>query len=87
LYALAYRESAGRLADRAELHFLTPAGVVVGKAVKGEKELDKAIERIRLSAAGIRAGLFQATPSEWVCSFCAFRTICPATAWKGEREG
>ncbi len=87
LYALAYRESVGGRTDRAELHFLTPAGVVVGRAVKGEKELDKAIDRIRRSAAGIRAGLFQATPSVWVCSFCAFRTICPATAWTGEREG
>ncbi len=87
LYALAYRESVGRLPDRAELHFLTPAGVVIGKAVKGEKELDKATDRIRIAAAGIRAGLFQATPSAWVCSFCAYRTICPATVWTGEQEG
>jgi DNA helicase-2/ATP-dependent DNA helicase PcrA len=87
LYALAYRESAGRAADRVELHFLTPGGVVVGRAVKGEKELDRAAERIRAAAAGIRGGLFQATPSPWVCGFCAFRTVCPATAWTGEREG
>ena len=87
LYALAYRESIGRLADRVELHFLTPGGVVVGRALKGEKELDRATDRIRAAATGIRAGLFQATPSPWVCGFCAFRTICPATAWTGEREG
>jgi DNA helicase-2/ATP-dependent DNA helicase PcrA len=87
LYALAYRESVGRLADRVELHFLTPGGVVVGRALKGEKELDRAAERIRAAGVGIRAGLFQATPSPWVCGFCAFRTICPATAWTGEREG
>jgi DNA helicase-2/ATP-dependent DNA helicase PcrA len=86
LYALAYRESAGRPADRVELHFLTPGGVVVGEAVKGERELDRATERIRAAAAGVRAGLFQATPSPWVCGFCAFRTVCPATAWTGERE-
>jgi DNA helicase-2/ATP-dependent DNA helicase PcrA len=87
LYALAYRESVGRLADRVELHFLTPGGVVVGRALKGEKELDRAADRIRAAGVGIRAGLFQATPSPWVCGFCAFRTICPATAWTGEREG
>jgi DNA helicase-2/ATP-dependent DNA helicase PcrA len=87
LYALAYRESIGRLADRVELHFLTPGGVVVGRALKGEKELDRASDRIRAAATGIRGGLFQATPSPWVCGFCAFRTICPATAWTGEREG
>jgi DNA helicase-2/ATP-dependent DNA helicase PcrA len=87
LYALAYRESAGRPPDRVELHFLTPGGVVVGQAVKGDREFDRATERIRAAAAGIRAGLFQATPSPWVCGFCAFRTVCPATAWTGEREG
>jgi DNA helicase-2/ATP-dependent DNA helicase PcrA len=87
LYALAYRESVGRLADRVELHFLTPGGVVVGRALKGEKELDRAADRIRAAGVGIRAGRFQATPSPWVCGFCAFRTICPATAWTGEREG
>jgi DNA helicase-2/ATP-dependent DNA helicase PcrA len=87
LYALAYREVVGRLPDRVELHFLTPGGVVVGRALKREKELERAADRIRTAAGGIRAGLFQATPSPWVCGFCAFRTICPATAWTGECEG
>jgi len=87
LYALAYREVVGRLPDRVELHFLTPGGVVVGRALKREKELERAADRIRTAAGGILAGLFQATPSPWVCGFCVFRTICPATAWTGEREG
>ncbi|MBI3779540.1 MAG: UvrD-helicase domain-containing protein [candidate division NC10 bacterium] len=87
LYALAYREAIGRLPDRVELHFLTPGGVVVGRAFKGEKELERVADRIRTAAGGIRTGLFQATPNPWVCGFCAFRTICPATAWTGEREG
>jgi DNA helicase-2/ATP-dependent DNA helicase PcrA len=87
LYALAYRRSAGRLPDRVELHFLTSGGVIVGHAVKKEKDLDQAVDRIREAAIGIRGGLFQATPSQWVCDFCAFRTICPATVWIGERQG
>jgi DNA helicase-2/ATP-dependent DNA helicase PcrA len=87
LYALAYRESIGRLPDRVELHFLTPGGVIVGQAVKKEKDLDQAVERVRAAATGIRGGLFQATPGRWVCDFCAFRTICPATVWIGERQG
>lgn len=87
LYALAYREVAGRLPDRVELHFLTPGGVVVGHALKREKELERAVDRIQAASRGIRAGVFQATPSQWVCGFCAFRTICPATAWTGERQG
>ncbi len=87
LYALAYRESAGRLPDRVELHFLAPGGVVVGRALKRDKDLERVADRVRATASGIRTGLFQATPSPWVCGFCAFRTICPATAWTGEREG
>src|SRR5574337_1608046 len=74
LYALAYRETVGRLPDRVELHFLTPRGVGIGRAIKREKELERVTDRIRTAAAGIRAGLFQATPSPWVCGFCAFRT-------------
>jgi DNA helicase-2/ATP-dependent DNA helicase PcrA len=87
LYALAYRESVGRSPERVELQFLTPGGVVVGRATKHEKDYERAIERIRTAAAGIRSGLFQAAPSPWVCGFCAFRTICPATRWTGERDG
>jgi DNA helicase-2/ATP-dependent DNA helicase PcrA len=87
LYALAYREVNSRLPDRVELHFLTPGGVVVGQAQKREKELEREADRIQTAARGIRAGLFQATPSQWVCGFCAFRTICPATAWTGEHQG
>jgi DNA helicase-2/ATP-dependent DNA helicase PcrA len=86
LYALAYRESVGRLPDRVELHFLTPSGVIVGQATKKEKDLQRAADRVQEAATGIRAGLFQATPSQWDCSFCAFRTICPATVWIGERQ-
>lgn len=87
LYALSYRESVGRVPDRVELHFLTPGGVVVGQAVKKDKDLQAAIDRVREAAAGIRAGLFPATPSQWDCGFCAFRAICPATVWVGERQG
>ncbi len=87
LYALAYRESAGRVPNRVELHFLTPGGVIVGQAVKKDKDLQQATDRVREAATGIRTGFFQATPGQWICSFCAFRTICPATVWVGERQG
>lgn len=87
LYALAYRESVGRVPNRVELHFLTPGGVIVGQAVKKDKDLQHAADRVREAATGIRTGFFQATPGQWICSFCAFRTICPATVWVGERQG
>jgi len=82
LYALAYRERFGRLPDRVELRFLTPWRVLTGRAVKKEKDLEKTIEKIREASAGIRSGQFPAKPSEWVCRFCAYNSICPATAWK-----
>ena len=87
LYALAYRESVGRLPDRVELHFLTAGGVIIGQAVKKDKDLQQAADRVREAATGIRGGLFPAAPSQWDCGFCAFRTICPATVWVGERQG
>ncbi|MFN3476655.1 MAG: ATP-dependent helicase, partial [Candidatus Methylomirabilales bacterium] len=82
IYALAYRERFGKLPDRVELRFLTPWGVLIGRAVKKEKDLEKTIEKIREASIGIRSGRFPAKPSEWVCRFCAYQSICPATAWK-----
>lgn len=82
IYALAYRERFGRLPDWVELRFLTPWGVLVGRAVKKERDLEKTIEKIREASIGIRSGRFPAKPSEWVCRFCAYQSICPATAWK-----
>ena len=82
IYALAYRERFGKLPDRVELRFLTPWRVLVGRAVKKEKDLEKTIERMREASAGIRSGQLHAKPDEWECRFCAYQSICPATAWK-----
>jgi len=86
IYAIAYRERFEKLPDRVELHFLTPWGVLIGRAVKKPKDLEKTIEKIKEAATGIRSGRFPATPSEWTCRFCAYNSICPATAYR-EIEG
>jgi DNA helicase-2/ATP-dependent DNA helicase PcrA len=78
IYAMAYRAMEGRLPDRVELHFLESG--ITGSAVRDEKELRKAGEKILEVAKGIRAREFTATPGYMACGYCDFRGICPYTA-------
>ena len=80
IYALAYREMHGRVPDTVELHFLESG--LVGAARKNEAELGETEECVRQVARGIRARDFTATPGYLPCSYCAFREICPSTAYR-----
>jgi DNA helicase-2/ATP-dependent DNA helicase PcrA len=77
VYALSLLKTEGLLPVETRLHFLESG--IVGRAVKGEKELKRAAERIREAAAGIRAGDFKARPDWHNCSACVFKTICPSS--------
>ncbi|MCK7470560.1 MAG: PD-(D/E)XK nuclease family protein [Desulfomicrobium escambiense] len=77
VYALSLLKTEGMLPVETRLHFLESG--IVGRAVKGEKELKRAAERIREAAAGIRAGDFKARPDWHNCSACVFKTICPSS--------
>jgi len=80
IYAFAYREMFGRLPDRVELHFLGRE-VIVGQAMKADRDVDAVREMILKAAAGIRAQQFLATPDPYrACPYCAFNQICPFTA-------
>jgi len=57
------------------LHFLESD--IIGRAAKGEKEFQRAEEKIRQAEEGIRNQNFQAKPDWHNCSLCDFRTICP----------
>jgi len=77
LYALAFaRTQPGPLLET-RLHFLESD--VVGRAAKGEKEMNRALEKIGEAEEGIRARNFEARPDWRNCSYCEFRTICPFT--------
>ena len=59
------------------LHFLESG--IVGRAAKGEKELDGRRRGSARRPQGIRAGDFKARPDWHNCSACEFKTICPSS--------
>ncbi len=77
IYALSFLKSQGLAPAETRLYFLESG--VVGRAVKGERELRRAAEKIRRAAEGIRSGDFTATPDWHTCNFCDFKTICPSS--------
>src|SRR6058998_415637 len=77
-YALAWRESTGRLPQRVELRFIESN--VIGRHVPTDADIDEALAAVESAAAGIRARRFEATPSRNACRWCAYRQICPFTA-------
>ncbi|MBI4574243.1 MAG: ATP-dependent helicase [candidate division NC10 bacterium] len=80
IYALAYEQMHGRIPDAVELHFLETG--LVGSARKTEADLEKTRATIGAVAGGIRAREFTATPGYIECGYCAFREICPSTAYR-----
>ena len=69
----------GRIPETVELHFLEAE--LIGTAHKGESDLGETQETVRRVARGIRLRDFTATPGYMPCSYCAFREICPSTAY------
>ena len=78
VYALAYQEMTGRTPDRMELRYVLTG--LVGATTAGEARLEKTRARIQSIADSIRAGEFDARPSERTCSICACRPICKESA-------
>ncbi|HSW41606.1 MAG TPA: ATP-dependent DNA helicase [Patescibacteria group bacterium] len=77
IYAMAWQAQTGRLPDAVALSFLESG--LVGTAEVDAARVEKGIAAIRTAAAGIRARAFEPTPSYLVCSWCAFREVCPAS--------
>jgi DNA helicase-2/ATP-dependent DNA helicase PcrA len=78
MYALAWREMTGTLPQRVELRFIDSH--VVGRHTPTADDADEAIAAVKTAAAGIRARLFEATPSWGACRNCAYNQVCPYTA-------
>jgi DNA helicase-2/ATP-dependent DNA helicase PcrA len=79
IYAMAYRERFGRLPDEVELRFLESD--LAGTAIYAEKDLDKTRDKILEAASGIRGRDYTARPTYLACQYCAYREICPKTAY------
>jgi DNA helicase-2/ATP-dependent DNA helicase PcrA len=80
IYALAYAQMTNRNPDAVQLHFLESG--LVGSARKTMADLEETRATIEAVARGIRARTFTATPGYIQCSYCAFREICPSTAYR-----
>jgi DNA helicase-2/ATP-dependent DNA helicase PcrA len=79
IYAMAYQERFKRLPDEVELRFLESD--IAGNAVFTEKDLEKTREKILEAAEGIRGRDYTARPTYLACQYCAYREICPKTAY------
>jgi DNA helicase-2/ATP-dependent DNA helicase PcrA len=77
LYALSFVKTQDTPLLETRLHFL--GSDIVGHAQKKEKEMEKAVEKIKEAEAGIRAQNYQAKPDWHNCNFCDFKTICPSS--------
>jgi DNA helicase-2/ATP-dependent DNA helicase PcrA len=80
IYALAYNQMHGVTPDAVLLHFVESG--LVGSAQKTETDLEETRATIGEVAHGIRARDFTARPGYLQCSYCAFREICPSTAYR-----
>ena len=77
LYALSYLKTQRTPLLETQLFFLESD--IVGQAQKGEKELERAWEKIEEAEQGIRSYDFGARPDWHNCSLCEFKTICPSS--------
>ena len=80
LYALAYFESRQVMPAAVELQFVGTG--VVGAARVGDEHLERARDRVREAAAGIRAARYPARPDQRNCGWCSYRMFCQYSAAK-----
>ena len=77
IYALSYVKTQRDSLLETQLHFLESD--IVGRALKGEREFERALEKIREVEEGIRSQNYDARPDWHNCKVCDFRNICPSS--------
>ncbi|MGB7295274.1 MAG: ATP-dependent DNA helicase [Candidatus Aminicenantales bacterium] len=77
LYALSFVKIQNGPLLATELYFLESD--LVGRAAKGEKEIQRAWAKIKEAEEGIRIRNFAARPDYHNCRLCEFKAICPKT--------
>jgi DNA helicase-2/ATP-dependent DNA helicase PcrA len=81
LYALAYAETRDHPPARVQLHFVDSG--IAGEARVEARHLDRARERVRSAAAGIRAADFHPEPDMRKCGDCPYSRFCVHSAARG----
>jgi DNA helicase-2/ATP-dependent DNA helicase PcrA len=81
LYALAYWETFQVMPARVELHFVGTGKV--GSAAVDASHLERARERVRRAAAGIRSAQFPPRPDQRSCGYCPYSRFCVHSAARG----
>ena len=81
LYALAYHEMVRVMPARVELHFVGQG--VSGSAAVEPAHLERARERARAAAAGIRSSSFPPLPDPRSCGYCPYSRFCIHSAARG----
>jgi len=74
IYSLAYKEIFGQLPKEVRLYFLE--SLHIGRTVFSEKDLEKAKQKIKKAAQGIREQIFTPKPDYMVCLWCAYNLVC-----------
>jgi DNA helicase-2/ATP-dependent DNA helicase PcrA len=77
LYALSFTKTLEEALAETQLYFLESD--IIGHAQKGEKELMRALDRIREVEEGIRSEDYRAKPDWHNCNYCDFKAICPSS--------
>ena len=77
IYALSFLKTMDAPLVETQLFFLESD--IVGHGRKGEKELERARQKITQAEKGIRERDFPAKPDWHNCSYCEFKTICPSS--------
>jgi len=77
LYALSFTKTQNIPLLEAQLHFLESD--LVGHAQKKEKEIARAMEKIKEAEKGIRSQNYEPKPDWHNCRLCEFRLICPSS--------
>jgi len=81
LYALAYVEMYGQTPASVELQFVGPG--ITGAADVKPEHLERARNRARTAAAGIRSAKFEPTPGPRSCGYCPYSRFCIHSAARG----
>ncbi|MFC1568680.1 ATP-dependent helicase [bacterium] len=76
IYAMAYEQICGCRPNQLELHFLESG--LIGQVKVTDKIVEKAKDKIKNAANGIRRRDYTAKASYMACQYCAYSGICPS---------